>query len=97
MCSHRHPALHQEGYLPMCDQNTATDREVLFSTPSVTLEADRETTPGMQHCLGPEHMDRYWCGAPRDPEKPMTWKDALECVVCADLVETLGPWWEPRV
>ena len=49
----------------------------------------------MQHCLGPEHLDRYWCGAPRDPNKPMRFRGrpALDCVVCEDLLETNGPWW----
>ena len=51
-----------------------------------------DSAPPMQHCLGPEHLDRYWCGAPRPPEKPIEW-GPVECVVCADLYRINGPWW----
>lgn len=52
-----------------------------------------DPAPPMCHCLGPKHLDRYWCGAPRDAFKPVSWHKALDCVVCEDLLETNGPWW----
>lgn len=58
---------------------------------------DQEKPPAMSHCLGPEGLDHYWCGAPRDPNRPprFNWhgRKNLECVVCEDLLNTHGPWW----
>ena len=48
----------------------------------------------MQHCLGPEHLDRYWCGAPRDANRRIQFaRRPLDCVVCQDLIKSNGPWW----